>query len=75
MNQETQAQIDRLAGVLSRLSAVQREADLLLTAIAESGDRGSKAALCRLLDIKPQSLDDRLTAARKRITAGAGAQR
>jgi hypothetical protein len=69
MQQDTQSKIDRLAGILDTLAQVQRQADELMVDIAINGGRGSKAALCRLLEIKPQSFDDRLAAAKNRLAA------
>ncbi|MFF3734058.1 hypothetical protein ACFYXM_28070 [Streptomyces sp. NPDC002476] len=70
MKQETQNKIDRLAGILGRLAEVQREADVLMIDIATNGPRGSQVALSRLLGIQPQSLPDRITAAKNRIASG-----
>lgn len=69
MKQSTMDDLDRLDTVLAKIAKEQEEADTLLLRIAESGDRGSKAELCRRLGIKPQSLPIRLTAARNRIMA------
>jgi hypothetical protein len=55
--------------VLIELEHWQEKSDVLILCIAESGDRGSQAALSRLLEIKPQSLPRRITAARNRIAA------
>jgi hypothetical protein len=71
MQQDTQRKIDRLAGILDALATVQRQADMLMLDVADNGGRGSKAALCRLLEIQPQSLEPRLTAARRRIAGKA----
>ncbi|MFI5749024.1 hypothetical protein ACIBBE_24530 [Streptomyces sp. NPDC051644] len=69
MEKDTQSKIDRLAGVLGRLAQTQREADELMVDIATNGGHGSQAALSRLLEIKPQSLDGRITAAKNRIAS------
>lgn len=67
--QEIEDDLARLSRALDELEVAQHKADKLLIRIADSGVHGAKTALCRELDIQPQSLPDRLAAARKRIAA------
>jgi hypothetical protein len=71
MKQSTLDDLAELEKTLAELAEVQRRADILLLAVVDSRDRGSQAAVCRLLGIKPQSLRERIIAARKRIAAPA----
>jgi len=69
MRPTTEDRLDELADVLGELRRAQERADALTLEIADSRDHGSQSALCRLFGIKPQSLEDRLNAARNRLAA------